>query len=117
MLAAIIADILQIERIGLNDNFFEMGGHSLSATQVIARARTAFGVEMSVRVLFEAPTLGALAERIEQLERGKYKLETPPLVRVDRSSSLPLSFAQQRLWFLYQMEPESPLYNMPWAVR
>jgi amino acid adenylation domain-containing protein len=117
MLASIVAEVLRLERVGLHDNFFEMGGHSLSATQVVARARGMFGVELSVRVLFEAPTVAELAQAIERLERGKYQLETPPMVRADRSNPLPLSFAQQRLWFQYQLDPDSPLYNIPWATR
>jgi len=117
LLASIVAEVLRLERVGLHDNFFEMGGHSLSATQVVARARATFGVELSVRVLFEAPTVAELAQAIERLERGKYQLETPPMVRADRSNPLPLSFAQQRLWFQYQLDPDSPLYNIPWATR
>jgi len=117
IVASIMAEVLRIERVGLTDNFFEMGGHSLSATQVVARARAMFGVELSVRVLFEAPTVAELAQSIERLQRGKYHLETPPMVRADRKGALPLSSAQQRLWFQYEMDPESPLYNIPWATR
>ncbi|MBV9268914.1 MAG: amino acid adenylation domain-containing protein, partial [Acidobacteriaceae bacterium] len=117
VLAAIMADVLRIEQLGAEDNFFELGGHSLSATQVIARARAAFGVDVSVRALFEAPTVASLARLIETLQRRKHGLVAPPIVRAGRAECLPLSFAQQRLWFLDQMEPGSPLYAIPWAVR
>ena len=117
MLASIIGEVLRTERVGLNDNFFEMGGHSLSATQVVARARAIFGVDLSVRALFEAPTVASLSQIIDRLERGKYQTEIPPLVRVARNGAMPLSYAQQRLWFQYAMDPESPLYNVPWAAR
>ncbi|HEY0796099.1 MAG TPA: amino acid adenylation domain-containing protein [Acidisarcina sp.] len=117
MLSAIIANVLHVERIGRDENFFELGGHSLSAAQVIARARSAFSIEISVRLLFEAPTLAQLAEKIDQLQRGQYALEAPPLVRTGRSGTLPLSFAQQRMWFLEQLEPGQALFNIPSALR
>jgi amino acid adenylation domain-containing protein len=117
MVASIMAEVLRRDRVGADDSFFDMGGHSLSATQVVARARVAFGVELSVRALFEAPTSAALAGVIGRLERTKHGLEVPPIVRVSRDHVLPLSFAQQRLWFLDQMDPGNPLYNIPWAGR
>ncbi|MCU1259742.1 MAG: non-ribosomal peptide synthetase, partial [Bryobacterales bacterium] len=117
MIAGIWAEVLKLDRVGVADNFFELGGHSLSATQVVARARAAFGIEVPLRVLFEAPTLRALAESIHQLERASHGSVPPSLLRANRDGALPLSFTQQRLWFLYQMEPESSLYNVPWAAR
>ena len=113
LLAAIWTEVLGVERIGPHDDFFGLGGHSLKVTQVLARVREAFGVELPVRSLFESPTLAGLAARI----RDASAPAAPPLVRVPRDGDLPLSFAQERLWFLQRLAPESPAYNMPVALR
>src|SRR5262249_40957617 len=97
--------------------FFESGGHSLLATQVISRMRNTFGVEIGVGSIFETATVEGLARRIEEVMRAGAKAEAPPLVRVAREGKLPLSFAQQRLWFLDQLLPDNPFYNIPRAVR
>ncbi|HEX6863493.1 MAG TPA: condensation domain-containing protein, partial [Thermoanaerobaculia bacterium] len=115
LLAAIWSEVLGVERIGPSDDFFGLGGHSLKVTQVLARVREAFGVELPVRSLFESPTLAGLAARIE--EASGSAPAAPPLVRVPRDGDLPLSFAQERLWFLHRLAPESPAYNMPAALR
>ena len=122
VLASIWAELLGLERVGTADHFFDLGGHSLLATRVMSRLRGAFGVEMSLRDLFEAPVLADLAARVESVRlqedrRSGAVAPIPPLVPVPREGPLPLSFAQQRLWFIDQLEPDSPLYNIPAALR
>jgi amino acid adenylation domain-containing protein len=112
-LAALWKDVLGIEEVGLEDNFFALGGHSLLATQLVSRVRDAFGVELPLRVVFEAPTVAGLAAWVEEAERSS----GPALKPVPRGRPLPLSFAQERLWFMHRLAPESPVYNMPSAVR
>ena len=122
-LAAIWGDLLGLERgVGADDHFFDLGGHSLLATQVMSRLRTVLGVELPVRVLFEAPRLADLAVRVEAARIQEDRLTGTtvpelPLLSVSREKPLPLSFAQQRLWFLDQLEPGSPLYNIPTVLR
>ncbi len=116
VLGGIWATVLGVERVGVEDGFFDLGGHSLLATQVVSRARQAFGVEVPLRMLFEAPTLGALAGRIDELLSTGTPL-APPIERVPREGPLPLSFAQQRLWLVDRLEPGSSTYNMPAALR
>ncbi|WP_334950449.1 amino acid adenylation domain-containing protein [Nostoc sp.] len=113
MVVTIWSKVLGIEHIGINDNFFELGGHSLLATMVIARLREAFGIELPLRCLFEAPTVASLSDRIGRIDQ---KLQAPPIQRVSREQQLPLSFAQQRLWFLDQLQPGNA-YNIPLGVR
>ena len=117
VLAGIWAEVLKLGDVGTDDNFFDLGGHSLSATQVIVRVRAAAGVELSVRALFDNPTVGALARLVERLKREGHGHIAPAYEAGHRTGALPLSFAQQRLWFLDQMVPGNPLYNVPWAVR
>ncbi|HSN85880.1 MAG TPA: amino acid adenylation domain-containing protein, partial [Thermoanaerobaculia bacterium] len=111
ILAGIWAELLGLERVGTADHFFDLGGHSLLATQVISRVREAFGVEIPLRDLFEAATLDSFAARVETARRAGTGQLAPPLVPVLHERPLPLSFAQQRLWFIDQLEPGSPLYN------
>jgi acyl carrier protein len=121
MVTGIFEELLGVDQVGRSDNFFEIGGHSLLAAQVISRVRAAFGVEIGVRSVFEKATAEGLASRIEEAMRAGEKVETPPLVRASREGQrrvrLPLSFAQQRLWFLDQLAPNSPFYNIPNTVR
>ncbi|MFL6197989.1 MAG: amino acid adenylation domain-containing protein, partial [Thermoanaerobaculia bacterium] len=112
LLAGLFAEVLQVERIGVEDDFFEHGGHSLAVMRLAARVREALRVELPLHRVFETPTVAALARLIEGTDRSA----APPLVPVPRDLPLPLSFAQQRLWFLHQMEPESAVYNMPAAI-
>ncbi|MCP4662881.1 MAG: amino acid adenylation domain-containing protein, partial [bacterium] len=115
LLAGIWEAVLELDGVGVHENFFELGGHSLLATQVVSRIRDAFGVEVPLPRLFEAPTLAELAAVVRTL-RQQQGVAAPPMVPVARDRELPLSFAQQRLWFLDQLEPASPVYNMPLAV-
>ncbi|HEV2147714.1 MAG TPA: non-ribosomal peptide synthase/polyketide synthase [Longimicrobiaceae bacterium] len=118
ILAGIWGEVLRVERVGAEDDFFALGGHSLLATRVVSRVRQAFGVELPLRAIFEAPTVAGLAVRIGLLQAGGKGTQTPPLVRVARDGSpAPLSFAQQRLWFIDRLEPGSAAYNMPFALR
>ena len=112
-LAGIWSKLLGVEKPGAEDHFFELGGHSLLATQVASRLRATFGVELPLRAVFEAPTLSALAARI----RAASASSAPPLRPAPRTGPLPLSFAQQRLWFLHQLHPTSAAYNLPAALR
>ncbi|HEU0079610.1 MAG TPA: condensation domain-containing protein, partial [Longimicrobiaceae bacterium] len=117
ILAGIWAEVLHGERVGARDDFFALGGHSLLATRVVSRAREALGVELPLRALFEAPTLAGLAARIDLL-RGEGAGGAPPVRGVPRDGRpLPVSCAQQRLWFLDRLEPGSTAYNMPFALR
>ncbi|HEX8274758.1 MAG TPA: amino acid adenylation domain-containing protein [Longimicrobiaceae bacterium] len=116
-LAGVFADVLRAGRVGAADDFFALGGHSLLATRVVARVRDALGVELPLRALFEAPMVAALAERLDALAGAVRAGAAPPLVRVPRGGPLPLSFAQQRLWFLDRLAPGSAAYNMPFALR
>jgi amino acid adenylation domain-containing protein len=116
-LAGILSKVLGVSQVGIHDSFFDLGGHSLLATQALSRVREAFQVELPLRSLFEAPTVAGLAERVEAAMRAAHGLQSPPIKRVSRDGRLPLSFAQQRLWFMDQLEPGNPAYNMPGAIR
>ena len=109
VLAQIWAEVLGLGRIGAQDDFFAVGGHSLLATQVVSRIRTSFGVDLPLRLMFEASTIAALAQRIDSA-RGIMAEAAPPITRRSREGELPLSFAQQRLWFINQLEPEDASY-------
>jgi len=116
-LAAIWSDVLGLEQIGVRDNFFELGGHSLLATQVVSRVREVFGMELPLRRLFESPTVAGLAEGIQVAMKAELKRNVSPINRISRNSNLPLSFAQERLWLLEQLQPGSLAYHTPAAIR
>jgi amino acid adenylation domain-containing protein len=116
MMAEIWAEVLGIKQVGIEDNFFALGGHSLLATQVLSRARQAFQVEIPLRHLFKQPTIESLAQYIEAKAQEGAKIPQPVAVR-QSGETLPLSFAQQRLWFIDQLFPQSAAYNLPSALR
>jgi amino acid adenylation domain-containing protein len=116
LLAGIWSQVLGVERVGTGDNFFELGGHSLLATQLVSRIREAFGVDVPLRAVFESPTMAELAAEVEREMRAGYAAPTA-IGHVSREGRLPLSFAQERLWFLDQLEPDSALYNILAALR
>ncbi|HXU33588.1 MAG TPA: amino acid adenylation domain-containing protein [Thermoanaerobaculia bacterium] len=119
VLATIWAQVLGLPTVSVTDSFFDLGGHSLLALQVTSRARAAFGVPVKVRTLFEAPSVAQLARRIEAA-RAALSADAeplPPLEPVSRDRPLPLSFAQERLWFLDRLLPGSPVYNLPIFLR
>ncbi|WP_120309081.1 non-ribosomal peptide synthetase, partial [Mycolicibacterium celeriflavum] len=112
ILAGIYAHVLGVERVGVDDSFFDLGGDSISAMRLVAAVNAGLDVDLSVRTVFEAPTVAQLAPRIGV---GTGGLE--PLVAAQRPAVVPLSFAQNRLWFIDQLQGPSPVYNMPTALR
>ncbi|HEU4559345.1 MAG TPA: amino acid adenylation domain-containing protein, partial [Longimicrobium sp.] len=116
VLAGIWAEVLRLERVGVEDSFFDLGGHSLLATRVVSRIRELFAVELPLRALFEGPTVVELAGRVEEMRRAELPV-LPPVVPVERTGALPLSFAQERLWFIDRLEPGSTAYSLPGAWR
>ncbi|RMP61353.1 hypothetical protein ALQ18_00744 [Pseudomonas marginalis pv. marginalis] len=113
--AAIWADILDTERVGLTQHFFELGGHSLLAMQVVSRIRQALNLEVPLKSLFEQPRLDGFVAAIEAHSPTAPK--APALLPVGRDQALPLSYAQERQWFLWQLEPQSAAYHVPSALR
>ncbi|WP_082248787.1 non-ribosomal peptide synthetase, partial [Burkholderia pseudomallei] len=112
-LAAIWRELLHVERVSRHDNFFELGGHSLLAVQLVSRLRQALSVEVALGTVFDAPVLSALAERLE----AENTEVLPPIPLAPRDGRIALSLAQQRLWFLTQLEGVSEAYHMSGAVR
>ena len=112
ILCGAFAGVLSVERVGIHDNFFMLGGHSLMAARLVNLVRSTFGAELSIRSLFEAPTVAQLALQLRQANTAR-----KPLVRQRRPQPLPLSYAQQRLWFIYRMEGPGATYNIPLALR
>jgi non-ribosomal peptide synthetase component F len=117
LVAAAWCDVLGLSQVGMESNFFEIGGHSLVANQLISRLRAVLGVEVPLRAVFEEPTVAGLARQVEQVLRKRERINVPPLVARERPEEIPLSFAQQRLWLLDQLEPGSIAYLMPSAYR
>ncbi|MEW6737713.1 MAG: condensation domain-containing protein, partial [Acidobacteriota bacterium] len=116
ILMAIWTQLLKIENIGIHNNFFELGGHSLLATQLVSQIRNSFQIELPLSDLFDTPTVNRLAEKIDRAIRAQHVGRIPPIHKIERVGQLPLSFAQQRLWFLDQLMPASFFYNVSSAV-
>ena len=116
VLAGLGAQVLGLNRVGIHDNSFELGGDSMLATQFLSRVRGAMQVEFPLHSVFEAPTVVALARSIEMASGVVQGTPCPPLQPISRDGDLLLSFAQQRLWFLDQLAPRRPIYSIPSAM-
>ncbi|HSF38309.1 MAG TPA: amino acid adenylation domain-containing protein, partial [Thermoanaerobaculia bacterium] len=114
LIAGVWADLLGVERVGVRDDFFALGGHSLLAAQAVSRLRSSLGVDLPVRTLFESPTVAGLAKAAQ---RPGAPAAAPPIRPRASREEAPLSFAQERLWFLSRLEPDDPSYNITGAVR
>ncbi|MBJ8050289.1 amino acid adenylation domain-containing protein, partial [Bacillus cereus group sp. N18] len=117
LVVAVWKQVLGRDKIGVYDDFFELGGHSLLATQIVSRLQEAFEIEMPLRELFEHSTVEALAQQLEKLHRGGLSKGIPSLTKMDRGQIVPLSYAQQRLWFFDRFMPKNTLYNIPITLR
>ena len=117
LISDIWCSVLGQSRANVHDNFFARGGHSLLATQLISRIQATLHIELPLRSLFDTPTIAGLARCVEQALRGNQEMKQPPLLPIERTGAFPLSFVQQRLWFLDQLEPESTAYLIPKAYR
>lgn len=117
LLAAAFAELLGVKQVGIYDNFFELGGHSLLATQLLSQLQLHLQIEAPLQVLFEAPTVAELAIHVEQILQSAQGLQVPPIVPLVHEGHAPLSFAQQRIWFLDQLQPDSAFYTIPCAFR
>jgi amino acid adenylation domain-containing protein len=117
VLAGLWAEVLNVERVGIHDNFYYLGGDSILATQLISRTRETLHVEISFGSFFATPTVAGVARSIEMARQGMLDSPVPPMQRIPRDTVLPLSYAQQRLWFLAQLELSRHAYNLLEAVR
>jgi len=116
-LSQLWAEVLGIEQVGVGDSFFELGGHSLLATQLLSRLRDRYRVEIPLRRLFNEPTVAKLAGFLAGIDRNQSAPSPTVMATRKEGQDLPLSFAQQRLWFLDRLEPNNPVYNVCEAVR
>ncbi len=112
-LVTIWEEVLNLKEIGIKNNFFLIGGHSLLATQIISRIKTEFNIDLPLRLIFEKPTIVDLSLELEKLQNTDTALYESVILPRENNENIPLSFAQERLWFLDQLEPNSPFYNIP----
>ena len=117
VIAEIWAQVLGLEQVGIDEDFLAIGGHSLVATQIASRIRESLGVGLPLRELFQRPTVARLAALAEELLRDGAEAASPPIRPVPRGGELPLSYAQQRLWFLHRLDPQDPSYITPMVLR
>ncbi|NJO96593.1 MAG: amino acid adenylation domain-containing protein [Pleurocapsa sp. CRU_1_2] len=117
MIAKIFSSVLGGSKVGIYDNFFKLGGHSLLATQLISRLRVAWKIEIPLRAIFESPTVAQLEPKIKQLRTTESGLNLPPIQPRSDGEQVPLSWGQERLWFLARLEESSATYNMSGAIR
>ncbi|MEM8933496.1 MAG: condensation domain-containing protein, partial [Acidobacteriota bacterium] len=120
IVADVFHDVLDCRGVGIHEDFFALGGHSLLAMRLLSRLRSVLEIDLPLQAVFEAPTIADLARRIDDARHTPCDgTALPPIAAIERTEGarLPLSFAQQRMWFLAQLEPESPAYNMPNALR
>ena len=117
LISGVWEQLLQLDQVGIHDHFFDMGGHSLLATQALSRLCDAFQVNLPLQSVFDSPTVAAMASTIARARVEGEGRATPPVKRLGQQDELPLSFAQERLWFLDQLEPGSHLYNVPVVLR
>ena len=117
LLANLWAELLKVDEVSINDSFFDLGGHSLLATRLISRVREVFHVEIPLRSLFETPTIAGFARTLAATIQNETGSKSLPLTPIEGDTERPLSYAQQRLWFLDRLQPDSSFYNLPGAVR
>jgi acyl-CoA synthetase (AMP-forming)/AMP-acid ligase II/SAM-dependent methyltransferase/acyl carrier protein len=116
-IAEIFADVLKLDQVGREDNFFEIGGHSLSAAEVVSHLAQSLQVEIPLRCVFESPTVEGLARAVEGMQRSEPTAEMPAIVPSQKRLGLPLSIAQEALWYQHQVSPDSAAYNVPMLSR
>src|SRR5262249_12947734 len=116
-IARIFTETLRLDIVGIDDDFFELGGHSLLATQLVSRIRKELKVEVLLRRIFEAPTVAQLAKIVDRLMIEQTGFDLVPIVPGSREGELPLSYAQQRLWFIDQLIPNNTVFNIPLILR
>jgi amino acid adenylation domain-containing protein len=117
ILAGIWAGVLKLDQVGIHDNFFDLGGHSLLATQIISRIRNAFRIDLPLRALFETPTVAGIAEHLESTRKAQAVSRVLPIALEAIDKECPLSFSQERFWFLDQLQPNNAAYSVAYGFR